>query len=48
VVYLDDGEIAVVRPGEYRILDLDAVEKYFISQAGPVAPPAQNRLTRLL
>jgi len=27
VVYLDDGEIAVVRPGEYRILDLDAVEK---------------------
>ncbi|MGH7570170.1 MAG: glutamine--fructose-6-phosphate transaminase (isomerizing) [Gemmatimonadales bacterium] len=27
VVYLDDGELAVVRPGEYRILDLDAVEK---------------------
>src|SRR5207244_12527978 len=27
VVYLDDGEIAVVRPAEYRILDLDAVEK---------------------
>jgi glucosamine--fructose-6-phosphate aminotransferase (isomerizing) len=27
VVYLDDGEIAVVRPGEYRILDLTAVEK---------------------
>src|SRR5439155_19185316 len=27
VVYLDDGEIAVVRPQEYRILDLDTVEK---------------------
>ena len=27
VIYLDDGEIAVVRPGDYRILDLDAVEK---------------------
>src|SRR5205823_1074055 len=27
VVYLDDGEIAVVRPGDYRILDLDTVEK---------------------
>ena len=27
VVYLDDGDVAVVRPGEYRILDLDAVEK---------------------
>jgi glucosamine--fructose-6-phosphate aminotransferase (isomerizing) len=27
VVYMDDGEIAVVRPGEYRILDLDTVEK---------------------
>jgi len=27
VVYLDDGEIAVVRPDEYRILDLAAVEK---------------------
>jgi glucosamine--fructose-6-phosphate aminotransferase (isomerizing) len=27
VVYLDDGEIAVVRPDDYRILDLDAVEK---------------------
>ncbi|HVH10738.1 MAG TPA: glutamine--fructose-6-phosphate transaminase (isomerizing) [Gemmatimonadales bacterium] len=27
VVYLDDGEIAVVRPGDYRILDLAAVEK---------------------
>ncbi|HEX2679996.1 MAG TPA: glutamine--fructose-6-phosphate transaminase (isomerizing) [Candidatus Dormibacteraeota bacterium] len=27
VVYLDDGEIAVVRPGDYRILDRDAVEK---------------------
>src|SRR5256885_5320403 len=27
VVYLDDGEIAVVRPGDYRILDLHAVEK---------------------
>jgi len=27
VVYLDDGEIAVVRPAEYRILDLDSVEK---------------------
>ncbi|HXQ28311.1 MAG TPA: glutamine--fructose-6-phosphate transaminase (isomerizing) [Gemmatimonadales bacterium] len=27
VVYLDDGEIAVVRPHEYRILDVDAVEK---------------------
>jgi len=27
VVYLDDGEIAVVRPGDYRILDLDSVEK---------------------
>src|SRR3989449_3984340 len=25
VVYLDEGEIAVVRPGDYRILDLDAV-----------------------
>jgi glucosamine--fructose-6-phosphate aminotransferase (isomerizing) len=27
VVYLDDGEIAVVRPGDYRILDHAAVEK---------------------
>ncbi len=27
VVYLDDGEIAEVRPGDYRILDLDTVEK---------------------
>src|SRR5207253_8460200 len=27
VVYLDDGEIAVVRPSDYRILDLDTVEK---------------------
>ena len=27
VIYLDDGEIAVVRPHEYHILDLDAVEK---------------------
>jgi len=27
VVYLDDGDIAVVRPDEYRILDVDAVEK---------------------
>jgi glucosamine--fructose-6-phosphate aminotransferase (isomerizing) len=27
VIYLDDGEIAVVRPDDYRILDLDAVEK---------------------
>ncbi|OLC06694.1 MAG: glutamine--fructose-6-phosphate aminotransferase [Gemmatimonadetes bacterium 13_1_40CM_70_11] len=27
VVYLDDGEIAVVRPGDYRILDLQTVEK---------------------
>ncbi len=27
VVYLDDGEIAVVRPHEYHILDLDAAEK---------------------
>src|SRR5438034_10416496 len=27
VVYLDDGEIAVVRPGDYRIVDLDTAEK---------------------
>jgi glucosamine--fructose-6-phosphate aminotransferase (isomerizing) len=27
VVYLDDGEIAFVRPAEYRILDVHAVEK---------------------
>ena len=27
VVYLDDGEIAEVRPNDYRILDLAAVEK---------------------
>jgi glutamine---fructose-6-phosphate transaminase (isomerizing) len=27
VVYLDDGEIAEVRPGDYRILDLAAAEK---------------------
>jgi glucosamine--fructose-6-phosphate aminotransferase (isomerizing) len=27
VVYMDDGEIAEVRPGDYRILDLAAVEK---------------------
>src|SRR5207237_8071274 len=27
VVYLHDGEIAIVRPAEYRILDLDSVEK---------------------
>jgi glutamine---fructose-6-phosphate transaminase (isomerizing) len=27
VVYLDDGEVAIVRPDGYRILDLTAVEK---------------------
>jgi glucosamine--fructose-6-phosphate aminotransferase (isomerizing) len=27
VVYLDDGEVAIVRPDAYRILDLAAVEK---------------------
>ncbi|HEV8401130.1 MAG TPA: glutamine--fructose-6-phosphate transaminase (isomerizing) [Gemmatimonadales bacterium] len=27
VVYLDEGEIAEVRPGDYRIMDLAAVEK---------------------
>jgi glutamine---fructose-6-phosphate transaminase (isomerizing) len=27
VVYLDDGELAVVRPNDYHILDLDTVEK---------------------
>ncbi len=27
VVYLDDGEIAVIRPGDYRILDLHTAEK---------------------
>jgi glucosamine--fructose-6-phosphate aminotransferase (isomerizing) len=27
VVYLDDGEVAIVRPDSYRILDLAAVEK---------------------
>jgi len=27
VVYLDDGEIAVVRPHDYRILDVDTVER---------------------
>jgi len=27
VVYLDDGDIAVVRPDDYRIIDMDAVEK---------------------
>ncbi|MBI1967944.1 MAG: glutamine--fructose-6-phosphate transaminase (isomerizing) [Gemmatimonadetes bacterium] len=27
VVYLDDGEIAVITPGDYRILDLSSVEK---------------------
>src|SRR5439155_169197 len=27
VVYLDDGEIAVVRPHDYRILDLETVER---------------------
>ncbi|HEY6110319.1 MAG TPA: glutamine--fructose-6-phosphate transaminase (isomerizing), partial [Gemmatimonadales bacterium] len=27
VVYLDDGEVAIVRPDEYRILDLAAVER---------------------
>ena len=27
VVYLDDGEVAIVRPDTYRILDLAAVEK---------------------
>ena len=27
VVYLDDGEIAVIRPDDYRIFDLAAVEK---------------------
>ena len=27
VVYLDDGDIAVVRPQDYRILDLDSVER---------------------
>ena len=28
-------------------VDLDAVEKYFLSQPGPVAPPALGRITRL-
>ncbi len=28
VVYIDDGEIAVVRPRDYRILDVGAVEKH--------------------
>jgi glucosamine--fructose-6-phosphate aminotransferase (isomerizing) len=27
VIYLDDGDVAVVRPDEYRIMDLDAVVK---------------------
>ena len=27
VIYLDDGDIAVVRPQDYRILDLDSVER---------------------
>jgi glucosamine--fructose-6-phosphate aminotransferase (isomerizing) len=27
VVYLDDGEIALVRPNDYRIVDLESVEK---------------------
>ena len=27
VIYLDDGDVAVVRPDEYRIMDLDAAEK---------------------
>ena len=26
-------------------VDLDAVEQYFDAQSGPVAPPAQNRIT---
>ncbi len=28
-------------------VDLDAVEKYFASQAGPVAPPALDRIVQL-
>jgi 5'-nucleotidase len=50
--FLADGgdNFLVLRSGTNRLggdVDLDAVEKYFIAQAGPVAPPAQTRITLL-
>jgi 5'-nucleotidase len=50
--FLADGgdNFVILRSGTNRLggdVDLDAVEKYFIAQAGPVAPPAQNRITLL-
>lgn len=50
--FLADGgdNFLVLKEGTNRLggeVDLDAVEKYFDAQSGPVAPPAQNRITRL-
>jgi 5'-nucleotidase len=50
--FLADGgdNFAVLRAGHSRLggdVDLDAVEKYFAAQGGPVAPPALNRITLL-
>ncbi|HEU0235312.1 MAG TPA: bifunctional metallophosphatase/5'-nucleotidase [Candidatus Limnocylindrales bacterium] len=47
----DGGDLfSVLSLGTNRLggdVDLDAVEKYFNAQVGPVAPPAQNRITML-
>jgi len=50
--FLADGgdNFFVLKDGTNRLggdVDLDAVEKYFNAQVGPVAPPAQNRITML-
>jgi 5'-nucleotidase len=50
--FLADGgdNFAVLRNGIDRLggdVDLDAVEKYFLAQGGPIAPPALNRITML-
>jgi 5'-nucleotidase len=50
--FLADGgdNFAVLKLGTDRLggdVDLDAVEKYFIAQGAPVAPPALGRITRL-
>jgi len=50
--FLADGgdNFLVLTQGRSRLggdVDLDAVEKYFLAQPGPVSPPALNRITRL-
>jgi len=50
--FLADGQdgFVVLRQGTDRLggdVDLDAVEKYFLAQGAPVAPPALGRITLL-